>query len=254
MKKLIILIIALSVIFPICSNSQDLTLDEILENHFEVMKTEKFAEVNSVYAEGKVITQGMEMPFVQKSERPGKIRLEVTVQGNQMVQAYNGETGWMITPWIGTDDAQDMGEDEVEGMKEQADFEGKLWNWKEKVENLELIGKEDMEGTEVYKLKMTEKLILKEGETEEEAEPNVRYYYMDAEDFVILKVQLKKNMRGAEVEIENYQSNYKEVDGFIMAHSMETKMGGQTYTQISIEKVEFNKEFEDSIFERPEKE
>ena len=61
-------------------------------------------------------------------------------------------------------------------------------------------------------------------------------------------------MRGAEVEVESYQSNFKEVDGFIMAHSIESKMGGQTISHITIEKVEFNTEFDDSIFERPIKE
>lgn len=250
MKKLFVLTIVLSVIFSFNSYSQDLTLDEILENHFEVMNTKEFVKVNSMYVEGKIVSQGMEMPFSQKVKRPEKIRLEVTVQGNQMVQAYNGEAGWMIAPWTGTDEPQDMGEDQIEQMKEQGEFEGKLWNWKEKVDTLELVGKEDMEGTEVYKLKMTEKLKVKEGETEEEAKQEIRYIYIDAENFVILKLQVKKNMRGAEVEVESYQSNFKEVDGYILAHSIESKMGGQTVSQITIEKVEFDKEFEDSIFER----
>lgn len=254
MKKFIILTIALISIFPIFSNSQDMTLEKLLQKHYEVMNIKKLANVNSIYAEGKIITQGMEMPFIQRAKKPGKVRIEVTVQGNQMVQAYNGETGYMIAPWMGTDEPQDMPEEQADQMKEQADFEGKLWNWKDKVENLELIGKEDLEGTPVYKLKMTEKLKEnKEGEESEETEPNVRYIYIDAENFVDLKVVVKRNMQGAEVEIEVYQSNFKEVDGIIMAHSIEQKMGGQTISQISIEKVEFNKEFDDSLFERPEK-
>jgi outer membrane lipoprotein-sorting protein len=235
-------------------NAQDITLDEILENHYEVMKLKELSEVNSVQYEGKIVTQGMELPFVQKIVKTGKLRTEVEFQGNQMIQAYNGEEGWLVAPWTGSMDPQDMPEDQTASLKEQADFVGELWNWKEKVENLELEGKEDMEGTEVYKLKVTKKLELKEGETEEEAKPEIRYYYLDAENFVVLKIYVKRMIRGQEMEVENYQSNFKEVEGYIMPHSIETRMGGQTVTNISIESIKFNEEYDDSIFDRPVKE
>ncbi len=194
----------------------------------------------------------MEMAFVQKVKRPGKARIEVLVQGSKMIQAYNGEIGWMIAPWLGTDEPQDMGDDEIDQLKEQADFEGKLWNWKDKVESLEILGKEDMEGTEVYKLKMVEKIELTEGEeNEEDAKADVRYIYMDAENFVVLKTQLKKIIQGNEIEIEIYQSNYKEVEGIIMPFSMETKMDGKTVTQITIDTYKLNVEIDDSEFEKP---
>lgn len=254
MKKITILTIVLSLFITLSSKAQDLTLDEILKNHFEVTGAEKLTKVNTMIAEGTVNTQGMELPFVMKVKRPGKARNEVTIQGSQMIQAYNGEIGWMIAPWLGTDEPQDMGNDEVDQLKEQADFEGKLWNWKEKVESLELIGKEDMEGTEVYKLKMVEKVEIEEGEeSDEEKKGDIRYIYMDAENFVILKIQVKKNIKGTETEIEIYQSNYKEVEGIIMPFSMETKMGGKTVNQITIDTFKLNEEIDDSEFEKPVK-
>ncbi len=254
MKKITILTIVMSLFITLSSKAQDLTLDEILKNHFEVTGAEKLTKVNTMIAEGTVNTQGMELPFVMKVKRPGKARNEVMVQGSQMIQAYNGEIGWMIAPWLGTDEPQDMGNDEVDQLKEQADFEGKLWNWKEKVESLELIGKEDMEGTEVYKLKMVEKVEIEEGEeSDEEKKGDIRYIYMDAENFVILKIQVKKNIQGTETEIEIYQSNYKEVEGIIMPFSMETKMGGKTVNQITIDTFKLNEEIDDSEFEKPVK-
>ncbi len=254
MKKITILTIVMSLFITLSSKAQDLTLDEILKNHFEVTGAEKLTKVNTMIAEGTVNTQGMELPFVMKVKRPGKARNEVTIQGSKMIQAYNGEIGWMIAPWLGTDEPQDMGNDEVDQLKEQADFEGKLWTWKEKVESLELIGKEDMEGTEVYKLKMVEKVEIEEGEeSDEEKKGDIRYIYMDAENFVILKIQVKKNIQGTETEIEIYQSNYKEVEGIIMPFSMETKMGGKTVNQITIDTFKLNEEIDDSEFEKPVK-
>ena len=87
---------------------------------------------------------------------------------------------------------------------------------------MELVGTEDMEGTEAYKIKVTKKLELAEGETEEEAKPEITYYFIDAENFVILKTHAKTNMRGAEVEVDTYYSDYKEAGDFIMAYNIET--------------------------------
>lgn len=252
MKKILSLTIVFLMMITASLQSQDLTLEEILENYFDVTGTEKLADVNSALAEGNIITQGMEMPFVQKIKRPGKVRIEVLVQGSQMLQVYNGEIGWMVAPWLGTDEPQDMGDDQLDQLKEQADFEGKLWNWKDKVESLELLGKEDMEGTEVYKLKMVEFVEEEnEEENEEAAKPDIRHIYIDAENFVVLKIQLKKIVRGNEMEIEIFQSNYKEVEGIIMPFSMETKMGGNTVTQITLKEYTLNVEFDDSEFEKP---
>ena len=254
MKKLFKLTIAFLFAFVLTGNSQDLTLDEILAKHFETMGTEKLSKINSIEVEGKVISRGMEMPFVQMVKQGGKIRLEVTVQGSQMLQAYNGKDGWMVAPWSGTDEPQDMGPEQIDQMKEQSDITGRLWNWKDKVQSLELIGKEDMEGTEVYKLKMVDKPKENVTDSVDVEEPAERYIYMDAENFVILKTKMNKKMRGAEIEFETFQSNYKDVDGIIMPFSMETKMKGKTVNQISVDTVKFNVELNDSIFERPKTE
>lgn len=252
MKKLTVLAIAFLLGFPFLSKSQDLTLDKILQKHFEVMNTEKLAELNSISFAGKASMQGMEMPYSQIIKRPGKMKLVVEIQGNKMIQAFNGEVGWMIAPWV-SPDPQDMGESETAMLKEQADIEGELWNWKEKVDTLELLGKEDMEGTEVYNIKVTKTPELKEGETEEDVKPNIRNYYIDAENFVILKVHVKTMMQGAEIELDTYSSDYKEVGGFLISHSMEVKMSGQTIRNVTVETVEYNKEYEDAIFDRPVK-
>ncbi len=251
MKKLIKLTTAFLFAFVLTGNSQDLTLDEILAKHFETTGTEKLSKIKSMQMEGKVITQGMEMPFVSKVKAPGKLRTEVTVQGNKMIQAFDGKDGWMVAPWTGTDEPQDINPDQLKQLKDQADFTGKLWNWKDKVQSLELIGKEDMEGTEVYKLKMVDKPEKNENDTTEVKEGDVTYIFIDAENFVILKMLSKKKIRGTEMEFETYQSNYKDLDGIVIPFSMETKMKGKTVSQIAIDTVKFDVDFDDSIFERP---
>jgi outer membrane lipoprotein-sorting protein len=250
MKKPIFLSIV--ALFMSCgfSMSQDLTLDEILQNYYKVTGTEKFADIKSITAVGKIITQGMELSFVQMMKRPGKVRTEVDIQGSKMIQVYDGKTGWMIAPWLGTDEPQDMSEDQIGQLKEQADFEGKLWNWKDKVVSLELIGKEDMEGTEVYKLKMIEK---DENLSDDNPIGNTRFVYIDAESFVILKLNLKQKIQGIDMEIDVFQSNYKDVEGVIMPFGMKTVINGKTSDEVTIDSYKFNAEIDDALFEKPVK-
>jgi hypothetical protein len=126
-------------------------------------------------------------------------------------------------------------------MKEQADFEGTLYNWKEKGHKVELLGKEDLEGTPVYKLKIT----LADG--------NIETYFIDAENFVTIKVSNISKIQGNETESESYTSNYKDVNGALMPFSIENKVKGQTVSTVVIDKYEINRELNDSLFVKPAK-
>ena len=224
-----------------------MSLDEVLQNHFEAVGQNKLAKVNSLKMTGKQMMQGMEFPFTIYVKRPFKLRVEVEIQGSTMVQAYNGEDGWMINPFTGSTDPQDVNEDQLKQFREQADIDGKLYHWKEKGYQLELEDTEDMEGTQVYVLKLTEKPD-KEGD-----DPDITYYYIDADSFVILKSKAKRTVQGQQIEVENYYSNYKQVDGIAFWYSMESKMNGNTFSQMTIEEVKLNEDFDDAIFERPVK-
>ncbi|MEN8121096.1 MAG: outer membrane lipoprotein-sorting protein [Bacteroidota bacterium] len=245
MKKTI-LIIATLFVTAFVGQAQDMTLEEVLESHFEAIGQEKMNDVKSMTMTGKQMAQGMEYPFKIVIKRPDKLRIEATIQGNTMVQAYNGKDGWMIMPWVSTD-PQDANEEQLKGFKEQADMDGKLYNWKDKGHTVELIGTEDMEGTEVYKVKVSEKPD-KEGE-----EGNNTFYFIDSENFVILKTTAKRIIQGNEIEVESFQSNYKQTNGVAIAFSMETKMGGNSISQIIVEEIKFDEEIDDKIFDRPEK-
>jgi hypothetical protein len=116
-----------------------------------------------------------------------------------------------------------------------------LFDYKEKGNTVELMGQEDMEGTPVYKLKIT----LKDGD--------VRYYFLDAEYFLELKVTSKIKRGEAEFDVETFLSDYKEVNGQMIAHAVESKAGGNVVSQITIETVEFDVPVDDAIFVMPVK-
>ena len=239
-RKVFLLTLILTIISSLTLSAQ--TLDEILKSYYEARGGyDKVKAVKSMKATGKQMMQGIEIPFIIYQKRPNFMLAEVTVQGQTILQGYDGETAWIVNPLTGSTDPQIMPEEQAKQIVEQADMDGHLFDYKEKGHTVELIGKEDMEGTEVYNLKVT----LKDGD--------IRYDYLDAEYFVELKVSAKIVRQETEIEVDTYTSDYKEVGGLMIPHSMETKRGGTTVSQITIDTVELDVEMDDAMFKMPGK-
>ncbi len=239
MKKLLSLTLAMliSTFFSVVKG-QD--LNDILEQHFSVVGQEKLAEVKTIIVYGKIMQMGTEFPFVQKMKSPNKFRIEATIQGQMMIQAFDGENGWFIAPWIGPD-PQDLTGVQLKQAKEQANIEGDLYHWEEKGHQAEYIGTEDMEGTEVFNIKLTKK------------EGDEIFYFIDSESYVILKETRKMTMQGTEMEIESFPGNYEMINGIAFPMSIKTNTMGQT-TEIVFDSVKIDLELDDSIFVRPAQE
>ena len=234
MKRLTIFGLIL-MLLPLFAGAQD--LDGVLKKHFKAIGQEKLAEQQTILVTGKVMQMGMELPMVMKIKRPNKYRMEAEVQGSKMITAFDGDNGWMIAPWI-SPDPQDLAGEQLEQAKEQADINGDLWNYAEKGHTAELMGTEDMEGTEVYKIKLNKK----NGDTQ--------YYYIDTENYILLKMTTKTTRQGTELEVDNVFSNYKDFDGIIMPMNIESRAMGQV-SQIVFEDVQFGVEIPDSLFAKP---
>jgi outer membrane lipoprotein-sorting protein len=241
MKTRILILIIITLIGSMTSYAQELKLEDVLSSYYKTIGIEKMKDWQTITSSGKTIAQGTEFPFTVYIKRPGKVRIEAEVQGNKMIQAFDGTQGWSVIPWSGSSAPQDMTADEVKGMKTQGDLEGVLYNWKEKGHKLELIDKEDFEGTSVYKIKVTK------------ADGDIETYYMDAENFVPLKVTSIIKVQGNDAESETYFSNYGEFSGVLMAKTMTNKFKGQTVSQIEIGKTEINLPVSDSLFVKPVK-
>ena len=239
MKKLLSLTLVM-LISAFFSFVQGQDLKYILEQHFSVVGQEKLAEVKTIIVYGKIMQMGTEFPFVQKMKSPNKFRIEATIQGQMMIQAFDGENGWFIAPWIGPD-PQDLTGVQLKQAKEQANIEGDLYHWEEKGHQAEYIGTEDMEGTEVFNIKLTKK------------EGDEIFYFIDSESYVILKETRKMTMQGTEMEIESFPGNYEMINGIAFPMSIKTNTMGQT-TEIVFDSVKIDLELDDSIFVRPAQE
>src|SRR5690349_19793334 len=96
---------------------------------------------------------GHQAVVVQENKRPNSVREEFQIQGMVGVNAYDGRDGWKIQPWEGKRDPESLGEEEMHGILDDADFDGPLVNYKAKGNRVEYQGIEQIEGSDAYKLK-----------------------------------------------------------------------------------------------------
>ena len=241
-RRALALVFSLAVAFCLEASAQ--TVDDIIKKNIEAHGgLQKIKAIKSVKVTGKVLPSniGQDIPIVIQQKRPNFVREDFTFQGKTQTRAYDGTTGWKIDPFQGSSEPEKVAGEELKDIQEQSDMDGSMVDYKEKGNTVELIGKEDLEGTPVYKIKLT----LKNGD--------VRYIYIDAENYLELKTTSKRQTPGGEVELDNYMSNYKPVNGVLIAHSIENKVKGQTVSQITFDKVEMDVPIDDSIFKMPVK-
>lgn len=228
-------VMALAVLFT--AQAQD--LDKILDNHFKAVGQKNLQKINTLKATGHAVMMGMEVPFSMQAKRPGMVRTEVEVQGATIIQVYDGENAWAVNPLMGSSMAMDLTGAEAEGLRENADLDGQLWNYEEKGHALSLEGDEEVNGKACYVLKLDKK----SGQTDR--------YYIDKEDYLIRKLRTSRSMNGMPTEVEAILSDYREVDGYKMPFLTEQKSGGQTFMTLKMDQAEANVELDDALFSKP---
>jgi outer membrane lipoprotein-sorting protein len=154
-----------------------------------------------------------------------------------MIQTYNGTTGWSYFPAMGVTEPTEMGTDELKGVLNQANMDSPLWDYKDKGNNVELLGTSDDGSDNIIKLTT--------------AEGDEITVWITKETSLISKVITVQMAQGMETEIETELKDYKVVEGIPTAHYMGSKMGGQAISTVTFESIEFNKTLDDALFGKP---
>ena len=217
------------------------TVDDIIAKNLAARGGEqKLKAFNTVIITGRLTQGGFHAGYVQEIKRPGKVREEEIIQGMALVDAYDGKIGWQVSPFEGRKDPDLLSEDDRKGLVEDSDIDGQLVDYKNKDHRAELIGHDSVEGTDCYKIKLT----LSTGD--------IRYYYIDADSFMVLKVETERKIRGTVRYEETLYGDYEQIDGvyFPMAMQMGVK-GDSQHAQLTVDKVEVNAPLGDNRFALP---
>ena len=217
------------------------TVDEVIAKNIQARGgLEKLKAVKSLRTTVKFSDGSFRADLRQENKRPGKVREEFIVQGMAQIQAYDGKTGWQISPFSGRRDPDLLSQDDMKSLIVDGDIDGPLVDYKEKGHKAELVGHDSMEGTDCFKIK----LRMKNGD--------VRYYYLDTDSYLELKVEVQTTIRGALQESELYYGDYEQVNGIYYPLAVEqAQKGSSSRQQFSVEKIEQNVDLDDSLFAMP---
>jgi hypothetical protein len=236
---LLFVVLAVALLSPLRLAAQ--TVDEVIAKNIQAHGgMEKLKALQTLRISGKFSQGTFQANFLQENKRPGSVREEAIIQGLAQIQAYDGKTGWQISPFGGRKDPELMSQDDVKSLQIDADIEGPLVDYKQKGHKAELVGQDSVEGTDCFKVKLT----LKNGD--------VRYYFLDADSFLEIKMENQSTIRGAVVFTENYYGDYEQVSGLYFPFAFENgEKGNPVRTKYTVEKLEVNIPLDDALFSMP---
>jgi outer membrane lipoprotein-sorting protein len=215
--------------------------DGIVSKHIEALGgIEKLKAVQSIKLTGKYITSGQERSFTIYKSRPNLFRFEVLVDGKKLIRAYDGrKASAFYEPQ--SPEAREIQDLRTKSFVERnADFDGALIDYQAKGHTVEFAGKQVIDGTETYGLKVTDKGGM------------VEDWYLNSSNFTLLKrtTKLPHPYDPNEEDITQvfFYMDHRPVDGLLIPHYMERE-DMQFVWEHEIENVEINPNLNSNLFD-----
>lgn len=246
-KQLLIPVFALLVAF----SSQAQTADEIIAKYFEnTGGYANWAKVDGMKMTGKGLQGGMEFPMLNISMKDGRQLSSFTIQGKEIKQnVYDGTTLWSTN--FGTMKAEKSDAESTENHKANlgGEFPVPFYEYKKLGYKVELLGKETVDGTEAYKIKLTKNPIKVDGKSTE----SIELYYFDLDNGVPIMMETEMTSGPAKgMTIQVRMSDYQEVNGLIYPFTISQAVKGQgVMFTMKLTSVEVNPKIDASVFAIP---
>lgn len=209
------------------------TLDEIVETHVKAIGGKvSWATLKTLKIEGSMKMQGTEIKTITYQVDKKAMRQEITVGGMTGFTLVTNTEGYSFMPFAGQTKPEPMTADDLKNTQDQLYLQEDFITYSELGKKIEFLGKEDVDGTECFKIKMTNK---NNQETT---------YFIDAESYLIIKQTAKIKSNGREFDNTTIFGNYKTLEnGIIYPTSITSGFG-----QAEITKIEINPAIDESVF------
>ncbi len=241
MKKLLTL--SLMLVFGTGLFAQEApSVEEIAKTYIEnIGGVEAWKALKATKMNGKANMQGMEFPITVTAAEGDMQYVEVNVQGQKIIQAYDGETAWQVMPFNGVTEPTEMPEDQAEQSKDMR-FLSEFIDSKERGFTLESVDGKEIDGAATYGVRVTDTTGYD------------HTYYFDAEYMIpVMMTSPVKSGPQKGATMETFMSDYQEVEGLMVPMFMEVKFNGQTVQKMTFTEVILNPEVDKAMFSMPKK-
>jgi len=237
MRNFRLSILAVAILFAGAFTAKAQTADEIINKHIAAIGgLDNWKKVTSMKMTGSVNAGGTELPVVITTLAGKGSRMEFSISGMTNYTIITPKQGWMYFPVQGQTKPEAMPEEAVKEAQDQLDVQGPLIDYKAKGNKITYLGKDDVEGTDCYKLKV----VFANGKEET--------MYIDASNYYHIRSIDKIKANGKEMEQTVNYSNYQKLpEGIVFPMSIESGNG-----PVALKSVEINKPIDESIFKPAE--
>ena len=233
MKKLFVYVALMLPIVLLSLTIQAQTADEIIEKYITAIGgKEKWKQVKSMKVNGFIEVQGIKINFTQQAIHNVGVRVDAEFQGQKIIDITTPTKGWSQNPFGGRSSLQPISEEELKQKLDELDIQDEFIDYASKGSTVEFLGKDEEDGNEFYKVKMTTK------------NNNESVYFFDVNTSLIYKEEKTVKQQGQEMKMVTKVFDYKTIPfGIKIPHKSE-QMGQILVT----DKIEINTTIDENIF------
>ncbi len=217
------------------------TAEDIIQKYVsKIGGMEKWKATQTMVSTGTSSLMGQELPYTISSKAPNLLRLEVKAMGQTLVQAFDGKNAWTINPFQGLGKPEIMSPEVGRAFSGQNQLRPVLLDIVGNGLKINLMSKELINNIACDKVE----IVHKEGDKE--------YYFFDPNTSLLIMIR-KTGISGQAVGkiTESFLSEYKEEQGILMPHIVQTKIDGNLFSKNTIISVKINTPLENEIFQFP---
>ncbi|NNM94683.1 MAG: hypothetical protein HKL88_04370 [Bacteroidia bacterium] len=200
------------------------TADDIANKSLDAIGgKDKLLAIKNLYMEGDIDANGQQIQIKNWWVCNKAMRTQYTLMGMTGYSIVTKDSGWNYNPFNGQKQAEPMTADMVKTLQVELDIQSPLLDYKTKGYKLAYKGKDDMDGSDVYKLE----LVVNDSE--------IITYFIDPASYFILRQKTKSKVNGKEENAQEDFSNYqKSPDGYVFPMNVNSEGGEVKFTVIKV--------------------
>lgn len=213
------------------------TVDEIVAMNLQARGgVDLLRATESMKMTGTVTSPAGTAKMVNWMKRPNRKRTETEFGGQKNVEAFDGTTPWVsmagLPPQVIPPSPR------LEEAKGRSEIDPPLLDYKERGRNVTLVGREKVDGSDVFHLRITDR-------------GQVTHYYLDAATGLEKKITNRISDGQMTAQVELRFSDFRAVQGRMVPFTIQQVVDGKSVAQTKLESVEFNIPIEDALFKMP---
>lgn len=198
MKKVYL---SLTLLFAAVFTLHAQTADEVIAKYITAIGgAEKWSKIQSMKIEGQIEVQGIVIPYTMQGVHMKGIRVDAEFQGNKIIDIITPTKGWAQNPFSGKATLDPITEEELKAKLDQLDLQDEFVDYKSKGSTVEFLGKDEEDGNEYLKIKMTSK------------NNNEKTFFFDTKTYLIYKEESITKVQGQEVKSSVKLLDYQTID------------------------------------------